>query len=135
MESLTAFKLQIFKYALIIAVIFGVGSLPFLGVSLPYLYGLVFGTCVAVAGFNILVFMSERLVARRKAWLAPVGYFIRLPMYGIAFYLCYMGYGLISGVACILGIMTVQLAIIYIHGIKAKLSKGKKKDGSDEAEG
>ena len=132
MDNLTSFKLQIFKYALIIAVVFGVGSLPFLGFSIPYLYGLALGTCVAFAGFSILVFVSQRVILRGKAWLAPLGYFLRLPMYGLAFCLSYMGYGLTAGVACIFGLLTIQVAIIYVHGIKAKLSKGKKENNIDK---
>ena len=134
MNELTKFKLQIYKYALIIAVIFGVGSIPFLGINVPYLYGLVFGTCVAFAGFSILVFVSEKVIIRRKAWMAPLGYFLRLPLYGLAFYLSYAGYGLIAGMACILGLLTIQMSIIYVHGIKAKFAKVKNKNGGEGEE-
>jgi hypothetical protein len=124
-EDFTKFKLQIFKYTLATAAIFGLGSLPLLGVNVPYLYGLALGTCAGVFGFNILIFISKKVISRRKAWLAPLGYFIRMPIYILAFFLCYAGYGFTSGIGCILGIMTVQVAIIYVHGIKAKLTKGK----------
>jgi len=135
MNDLTKFKLQIFKYMLIVAILFGLGSLPFLGVSIPYLYGLALGTCVGALGFSLLVFMSEKVLALRKAWLAPLGYFMRLPIYCLAFYLCYAGYGLASGIGCIFGIMTIQVSIIYVHGIKAKFTKDKKPghNGNDKS--
>jgi len=135
MEDLTRFKLQIFKYALIAAILFGLGSLPFLGLSIPYLYGLLLGTCVGALGFSLLVAISKKTITGRKAWLAPLGYMIRMPVYCLAFFFCYAGYGIISGVGCILGILTIQAAILYIHGIKAKLRKREKgKEDSDNNE-
>jgi len=131
MNDLTKFKVQIFKHALIAAILFGLGALPFVGVNIPYLYGLALGTCVGIAGFSLLIFISKKVITGRKTWIAPLGYFIRMPIYCLAFYLSYAGYGLISGVGCILGILTIQLAIIYVHGIKAMLTKGKKGNNND----
>jgi hypothetical protein len=133
-NDLSKFKLQIFKYTLIAAIIFGLGSLPVLGLSVSYLYGLALGTCVGIFGFNILIFISKKVLNERKAWLAPLGYFIRLPIYGFAFYLCFAGYGFTSGIGCILGIMSIQVSIIYVHGIKSKLTKGKQVDNGGDKE-
>ena len=95
---------------------------------MPYTYGLFLGTFIAIVSFNILVFVSKKVVSKRKPWLAPAGYLLRLPIYGVAFYFSYMGFGLLSGIACILGFMTVQMSIIFIYGIKPAFNKKAKKE-------
>ena len=125
MDDMASFKLQIYKYTLVAAVLFELGSLPFLGFDLRFLYGLVFGTCVSVMSFAALIFMSKTVLRSGKKGMAVLGYFVRLPLYGIGFYLC-MRTGVIAGIACLFGFMTATVAIIYVHGVKAKYSMGRK---------
>ena len=119
-NDLIQFKLQIFLHTFVIALIFGVGSIPFLGVDIGYFYGLLLGVCVSIVCFNILLFMSKRVLAAGNKFLATVGYLIRLPIYGFAFYMS-MRIGMVAGIACVIGFMAVPLSMLYIFGIKAKI--------------
>ena len=117
MNNLTSFKLDIFKYTLVAAALFEAGSLPILGFDIKYSYGLALGVCISVISFNILLFISKKVLATGKKFMAPLGYLLRLPIYGFAFYVS-MKVGTISGIACLLGFFTVTLSMIYVHGIK-----------------
>ena len=128
MDNLISFRLQIYKYTLIISIICEAAALPFLKFTARYVhysYGLVLGTCVAIMSFNILFIVSQKVLAKKKRWLAPFGYMIRLPIYGAAFIFCLKA-SVVAAVACLIGFMTVVAAMIYIHGIKAKFSVGRK---------
>ena len=125
MENLSSFKLQIIKYALIIAGIFEVISLAVLKFNLKFLCGLLIGTGTAIISFIILVYMSEKVLASGEKWMASVGYLIRLPLYGAALFVC-IKIDSMALVGCLLGFITTMIAIIYIHGIKAKFSTGRK---------
>ena len=128
MESLISFRLQIYKYTLITALILAAGALFVLGPGaryVQYAYGLALGTCVSVMSFNILFLVSRKALAMGKKWMAPLGYMARLPIYGFALYVC-LRTGITAAIACIIGFFTITLSIIYVHGIKAKYSVGRK---------
>jgi len=123
-DDLKDFKLQIFIYTFVLGAVFGVGSIPFLGVDIQYFYGLLLGVCISIVSFSILLFTSRMVLQSGKKSLAAVGYLIRLPLYGFAFYMA-MRISFISGIACLIGFMTVPASMVYVHGIKAKFSKKK----------
>ena len=122
MDDMASFKLHIYKYTLLIAVLFELGSLPFLCFDLKYLYGLVFGVVVSILSFEALIFMSKTVLRSGKKSMAVLGYFVRLPLYGIGFYMSMKAGGVIAGIACLLGFLTTTVAIIFVHGIRAKYS-------------
>ena len=127
MKKPDTFKLQIYKYALITAALMAVIGLPLFGTGVQYVqyaYGLLFGASISIISFNILLLMSKKVLSSGKKQWAPIGYLLRLPLYGVAFYLC-VRLSLTAGIACILGFMTTPLAMIYVHGIKAKFSNTK----------
>lgn len=125
MKDLASFKNQIFKYGIIIAVLCQLISLPFLGLNPQFSYGLALGTAIAIVNFTILEFTLKKAIEDRKGSLAFVGYLIRLAVYGGAFYIS-MQVSLISGMATLIGFMTLKLAIYYLHGFKAKFSENRK---------
>jgi len=127
-EDSRKFKLHIYKYASIVAVIFAIGGLILVGPDIRFFYGLLFGVCISVISFSILLFVSGIVLKTGKKFLATVGYLIRLPIYGFAFYMC-MRVGLVTGVACVLGFTVVPVSMIYAYGIKAKLSGKKEEKG------
>ena len=129
MGDLKKFQLETLKYTLITAALFEAGSIPLLKFSLEYMCGLAAGTCVSVLSFSILLYISKRVVATGQKWLASIGYLVRLPMYGIVFYLCMRFGGLICGVASLLGFFTGVAALIYSNGLKPKFSKRQKGEG------
>lgn len=133
MKNLTSFKNQIFKYGIIIAVLCQLISLPFLGLNPQFSYGLALGTAIAIVNFTILEFTLKKVIEDRKGSLAFVGYLIRLAVYGGAFYIS-MRVSLISGMATLIGFMTLKLAIYYLHGIKAKFSENRKVSPEVQAE-
>ena len=122
MDDLKRFKRQILIHTLAAAALFELLSLPFLRLNIQYSIGLLAGTCVSVISFNLLTFMSERALKSSQKWMASLGYLIRLPLYGVAFFFC-MKYAKIAGLACLLGFLTGIIAVIYVHGIKAKFTK------------
>jgi len=126
MENMARFKFQIIKYTLIAAIILEVGSIPILGFSLVYLCGLISGTLISIMGFLILLYMSEKVLSSGVKWMASLGTLLQLPFYGVAFYICMKTGGLLAGVACVIGFMTTRLSMIYVHGIKSRLSARKK---------
>ena len=133
-EDLTKFRLHIYIYALVTALLFGIGGLPFVGADIRYFYGLLFGFCVSIISFSILYFMSAIVLKTGKKYIATTGYLIRLPMYGFAFIMC-MRVGAVAGIACVLGFMAVPVSMIYVYGIKAKLfGKAKSSLKKDEEE-
>ena len=122
MDNMSLFKFQIYKYTLIVALLFEAGSLPFLGFDIGYLYGLALGACISIVSFNILFFFSEKVLATGKKFLAPLGYMVRLPLYGVAVYMSYR-ISTVAVIACLLGLFSVQVAMVYVHGIKRKRKK------------
>ena len=120
MSNSTNFKLQIFKYTLAIAVLFEAGSLPLLGFSVEYTCGLLAGTVVSMVSFSIMLTMSKRILSSGQKWMASAGYMLRLPIYGLTFFICIKVGGIIAAIACLLGFITVTVAIIFVHGIIAK---------------
>ena len=132
MDDLTKSNRQIVIYTLIVAILCGLGAIPFLGLSIPYIFGLALGTCVGIVCYIILTLISKKVIEGKHAWLAPAAYFIRMPLYFLAFFLSYTLKGFTAGVGCILGFLTVQAAIIYVHGIRAMFLKAKETEQDDD---
>ncbi|MDR0425462.1 MAG: ATP synthase subunit I [Clostridiales Family XIII bacterium] len=124
-REITAFKNRIFIYGILTAVIFEAGSLFFLGFSRDFAYGLALGTAIAIVNFNILAFTLQRVIANGKKWLMLASYLLRLCIYGFAFYMA-ATISLVSAAGTALGFVTLKIAIYYLHGFKAKFSKGRK---------
>lgn len=124
MDGLTSFKNEIFKYGVMAAAIFELASLPFLGLDVQFFYGLTLGTAVAIANFNLMAITFHLTLERRKSAIAFFGYFIRLAIYGGAFYIS-LQVSLISALGTGLGFLTLKLALFYLHGFKSKFSKGR----------
>jgi hypothetical protein len=124
-REITAFKNRIFIYGILTAVIFEAGSLFFLGFNRDFAYGLALGTAIAIVNFNILAFTLQMVIANGKKWLMLASYMMRLCIYGFAFYMAAtIGYVAAAGTA--LGFVTLKIAIYYLHGFRAKFSKGRK---------
>jgi hypothetical protein len=134
-NELIKFKNKILKYGIIVALLFELISLPFLGWNVRFAYGLALGTCIAIVNFNFLAFTTRRILDRRKGvGLAVMGYMLRLFLYGGGFYMSYK-LGTASGLATLLGYMTLKIAIYYVYGFKPKFTessaKGKKLNDLD----
>ena len=125
MSDLTSLKNKIFFHAIIIMGIIEVISLPFLGLDVKFGYGLLMGTCISIVNFNIMAFTFSRALQNGNKLLVILSYFLRLAIYGFALISAFKVSNQ-AGLACILGFLTVKLAIYYLHGFKAKFSKDRK---------
>lgn len=125
MNDLVAFRLQVFKYAFFIAILFELGSLPFIGISIQFSYGLLLGACTAIMNFNLLIMFSKKVLDAGKKWFAVIGYLLRLLIYGFVFYMC-MRVSKIAGLSCVFGFLTIAIALFYQYGVKTNFSTGRK---------
>lgn len=108
----------LYGYSILTAAIIELGSLPFIGWNPLFAYGLALGTCVAIVNYNLLVLSSKTaLDMGRGISLAVVGYIVRLTIYGGVFLLSYKT-GTVSGIATLLGYMTIKLSMFYVYGFK-----------------
>jgi len=126
-DDLKTFRFRITKYTIIIAIIIAGCSIPVLGVDVPFLCGLLAGMLVSIASFIILFAISAMVLTTGNKWMASFGYLMRLPVYGIVFYAAIKTGGVVAGMGCLIGFITTNFAMIYVHGIKAKFSVGNKK--------
>ena len=109
----------LYGYCILIAVIIELGSLCIIGWVPQFLYGLALGTSVAIINYKLLVLSSKlSLEMGRGIILSIVGYCARLAIYGVAFYVSYK-IGTVSGIATLLGYMTIKLAMFYVYGFKS----------------
>lgn len=125
MDDLTKLKSHILIYSLVIALICEVVSLPILGWDIKFLYGLVLGTAVSIAGFSILVFTSKLTIERGKKSYSFISYMLRLILYGVAF-VAAVKVSFPAGIACLIGIFTTKIALLILLGIKPKFDKNRK---------
>ncbi|MDR3242836.1 MAG: ATP synthase subunit I [Clostridiales Family XIII bacterium] len=119
MEEIAAFKGRIFKYGVIAGVIFEAVSLPFLGLSKDFAYGLALGTAVSIVNFNIMELILRRILAGWNPMLNFPAYLFRMLIYGIAFYMA-MRMSRVAGLGAVLGFVTLKTAIYFLHGFTAK---------------
>jgi hypothetical protein len=134
--DLKRFHSQIYRAGILIALLFELLSLPFLGFDPRFAYGLALGTVVAVANYSLLAYVTARILNRGKgAALAVLGYLGRLALYGWVFYTSYQ-IDTTSGLATLLGYMTLKLGMYYVYGFQPKFSKssteGKKFNDLDQ---
>ncbi len=124
MDGLSSFKNEITRYGILVAAVFGLASIPFLGVEVQFLYGLSLGTAIAIVNFNLMAITFRLVLEKRNRSIAFIGYLLRLAVYGGVF-LISIRVSLISALGTALGFLTLKLAMIYLHGFRAKFSKGR----------
>lgn len=124
MAGLTSFKNEIFKYGIAALAMIELASLPFLGWDVQFFYGLSLGTAVTIVNFNIMSLTLRLTLEKRNIAISYFGYLIRLAIYGGTFYIA-LGNGIICGLGSVLGFFTLKAAMMYLHGVKAKFSKGR----------
>lgn len=134
--DLKRFHSQIYRAGILIALLFELLSLPFLGFNPRFTYGLTLGTIVAVVNYSLLAYVTARILNRgMDAALAVLGYMVRLAIYGWVFYTSYQA-GTTSGLATLLGYMTLKLGMYYVYGFQPKFPKssteGKKLNDLDQ---
>jgi hypothetical protein len=124
MDGLSSFKNEITRYGILVAAVFELASIPFLGLDAQFLYGLSLGTAIAIVNFHLMAITFRLVLEKRNRSIAFIGYLIRLAVYGGVF-LISIRVSLISALGTALGFLTLKLAMFYLHGFRAKFSKGR----------
>lgn len=125
MNEINALKKQIFLYGILVAVLCEIISLFILGLNMKFSYGLALGTCIAIVNFNLLIFTWNKVLTSGSKWLAVIGYFIRMALYGYCFFIC-VKIGYMVGFACLIGFFTLKLPMYWLYGIKYKYNRNRK---------
>ena len=131
MDDLGKFKNKIFIYGILIMIVTELISLPIRGFDWKFSVGLILGTAIAIANFNIMTIISVMILQGKSKYLATLSLIIRLLLYGGVFYVS-MRLSVSAGIASVCGFMTLKLAIFIIHGIipffkKDEIDKGELK--------
>jgi hypothetical protein len=116
--SFLKLKYQVLLHALAAAVLIELISLIFYGYDTRFLLGLLAGTGTTVLNYRSLERSVLAVMDKNSRVRAVTGYFLRLPVYGLVFYLCLRA-GAPSAVGCVLGFLTLQFALLYLFGIRS----------------
>jgi|GEM_PF-1263519 len=128
MEDLIKFKNKIFISGILIMLIAEVVSIPIIGFNWKFSVGLVLGTAISIANFNIMTISSIMILKGRNKFIASASFIIRLLLYGGVFYVS-MRVSYAAGFASVVGFMTLKLAMFFVYGILPFFKKeDKKKD-------
>lgn len=122
MNKLFEFKKNIYKYAIICAAIFEVVSIIIIGISIQFTYGLVMGTLIAITNFSLMAFIFDKMLSEKKIGLSILGYIIRLGLCA-AVILVALKIDIVCAAGALLGLVTIKISILYLHGIKNKPQK------------
>ncbi|MGI6721407.1 MAG: hypothetical protein ACOX4I_02430 [Anaerovoracaceae bacterium] len=133
MKGLAEFRNRIFVHCIVIAIAAELISLAIIGADIGFLAGIAIGTFITMINFNIMVWSAKRMLERQSKGPVVGGYFIRMPIYGVIFYLCLM----ISGhcaIACVIGFLSLHVSIMLIYGIESRMPGAKKNPLNDWTE-
>lgn len=112
----------------LIAGIIETASLLIIGWNPKFLYGLALGCFVAIGNYSLLIVTSKLSLHLKSGVIVNMlGYIVRLAIYGGTFLISYR-LGTASGIATILGFMTLKAALYHEHGIKPGFRKQKNKE-------
>ena len=120
MDDLKRFRDRIFIHCGIVAAAAELISVPFIGWALRFLLGMVVGTTVTIVNFIILIAFARRMLQLESKGQVVGGYFIRMLVYGVAFYLC-LKIGKYCAIAAAIGFFTLHISSVIIYGIETNL--------------
>jgi hypothetical protein len=117
MSELLRFKSEIYKYALICALIMEILSILIVGIGTQFAYGIGIGTLVSIANFSMMSFAYNWMIVTKRAWISIAAYAVRLCLAAAAI-LVTLNISIISAFGTLAGLMTVKLAIYFLHSIR-----------------
>lgn len=106
-------------HTVIVAVIFEMLSLPFLGLNGYFAIGMAIGTVVTILNFTLLVSMAFKTIEGESPGLGVVGFLIRMIVYAITFAIC-VKFNSTMAIAAAIGFVTQKVALVYVFGIKQR---------------
>ncbi len=119
MNDLLQFKREIYLYALICGAIMEIISIPIVGIGTQFAYGIGAGTLISIANFSIMSFAYSWMLTTKRILISIASYILRLALSAAAI-LAALNISTLSAVAALLGLITVKLAIFYLHSIKKR---------------
>lgn len=120
MEELTAFRRQIERRCLMAAGAGELISLPVAGFDVFFFIGILAGTAVTILCFRLLIRSAGQMMADHSKKPVVGGYFLRMAIYGVGFWLCLHG-GARCAVGCAIGFLTLHIAMMIRYGIESRL--------------
>ncbi len=133
MGDMKNFKKEILLSALGMAVLAELISLAVIGPSLWFSGGLAVGTAVTMICFLILTRTGALTEIMKKGGIIVLGYFARMLLYGVVFFLCIRA-NVTCGFGCLAGFITLHFGILVLYGIVYKLILKKKNPLNDWTE-
>lgn len=127
------FRNKVIVGELVTGLFFAAISIPIIGLDGHFLFGLFLGTIVTVLNFILLVITGVKLMEVQSRAPVVLGYFGRLVIYGIAFFIC-IKIDLMTGLGCGISFMTLPVAILFIYGIFSRFPGAKKNPLNDWTE-
>ena len=101
-------------------------SLPFFGLGILFPYGLAIGACVAVLNLNIISATIDKAAEKGKTRPVTLGFFVRILLYGGAFWLALRTSG-VSALGAVIGMLLPRAAMLFeyaiLPAIRRKLGK------------
>ncbi|MDO5491016.1 MAG: hypothetical protein Q4F96_01265 [Bacillota bacterium] len=125
-----SFKKEILLSALGMAVFAEILSLIVYKPSLWFAAGLAAGTATTVGCFLILVRTGTLTEISKKGGPVVGGYFSRMILYGIVFFLC-IKLRISCGFGCLAGFLTLHFGILILYGIVYRFFRKKKNPLND----
>lgn len=97
-------------------------SLPLIGLSATFLYGLIFGLAVAIIGMRLLAATVDAVTSGSGKKIVSLGYVIRIILYALALYLC-VRTGIYSLFGCMAGLLIPKVALSFGQLAMPKIRK------------
>ena len=129
LKEYNAFRIQIYKTAVAISamVVFLYGPVWILFFSFNWAFpiGIAAGTVAGILAFELNAWSCRKIIfsgsgAKSTSILSYAG---RLLIYGASFYVCALYNMFYCGFGCVFGIMTIKIAIYYLHALKPWLTE------------
>lgn len=133
MTNLSDFKKEIVKYTIPMALVAEVISVLVIGINYRFAIGLVVGTVVTIFNFHLLVLSGQKVVEEKRAMPVVGGYFVRLVIYGVVFFVA-TRFGFAAAAGCAAGFITLHVAIMFTYLIVYGLFKKKENPLNDWTE-
>lgn len=114
--------IKIYKRTLILTLAIALISIFFVNDYISFIYGLVFGTLIALLNFTLLAKTMEKAaqMSPEKAKVyATSRYFIRYTIYGIVLYVSIIA-DYINVIGTIIGLLTIKVVILIVHAFNDK---------------
>ncbi len=122
MSETTKLRMDVFKHTIILTCLIAGFSAVFIDNFVPFIYGLVFGTLIAILNFNLLAKTIERAARmtpeKAKAY-ATARYFIRYTVYGIVIFISIKA-DYINVIGTVAGLLAIKAVIIIRYAFNDK---------------